>query len=48
MRVFFIIGSLETVLESSGLNFLPRVITGALQYADDGPAREEPEDEMEW
>jgi len=41
-------GSLETVLESSGLNFLLKVITSALQYADDGPAGEEPEDEMSW
>ena len=41
-------GSSELVLEGSKMNFLLKAITGALQYADDGPAGEEPENEMEW
>jgi uncharacterized protein YegL len=41
-------GSSELVLEGSNMNFLLKAITGALQYADDGPAGEEPENEMEW
>ena len=41
-------GSSETVLESGYMNFLTKVITGALQYADDSPAGEETDDEMEW
>jgi len=41
-------GSSELVLEGSNMNFLLKAITGALQYADDGPAGEEPEGDILW
>jgi len=39
------------ISDASGVKIKIAVLafsSGALQYADDSPAREEPEDEMEW